>query len=126
MHNVPYARHLGYHKTITVVRGKYFGPGMKKDVTKYFSRCMEFQKVNVKNRHPMPLLQPFPIPKWKWEVVTIDFITKFPRTTRKHDSIMVVVDKLTKDAHFIPVKVFNFHMKTYMTNFRFENFFLVI
>jgi hypothetical protein len=46
-----------------------------------------------------------PIPEWKWEVVTIDFITKFPRTTRKHDSIMVVVDKLTKDAHFIPVKV---------------------
>jgi hypothetical protein len=45
-----------------------------------------------------------PIPEWKWEVVTIDFITKFPRTTRQHDSIMVVVDKLTKAAHFIPVK----------------------
>jgi hypothetical protein len=46
-----------------------------------------------------------PIPEWKWEVITIDFITKFPRTTRKHDSIIVVVDKLTKDTHFIPVKL---------------------
>ena len=66
---------------------------------------MEFQKVNAKHRHPVGLLQPLPIPKWKWNVVTIDFITKFPRTTRQHDSIMVVVEKLTKVAHFIPVKM---------------------
>jgi hypothetical protein len=51
------------------------------------------------------LLQPLPIPEKKWEVVTIDFITKFPRTTRQHDSIMVVVDKLTKDDHFVHVKM---------------------
>jgi hypothetical protein len=51
------------------------------------------------------LLQPLPIPEWKWEVVTMDFITKLPRTNKKHDYIMVVVDKLTKDAHFIPVKL---------------------
>jgi hypothetical protein len=43
--------------------------------------------------------------EWKWEVVTIDFITKLPRTMKQHESIMVVVDKLTKDAHFIPVKL---------------------
>jgi hypothetical protein len=48
---------------------------------------------------------PFPIPEWKWEVFTIYFITKFPRTTRKHDSIMVVVDKFMKATHFIPVKM---------------------
>jgi len=46
-----------------------------------------------------------PILEWKWEVITIDLITEFPRTTRKHDSIIVVVDKLTKDAHFILVKL---------------------
>jgi hypothetical protein len=50
------------------------------------------------------LLQPFPIPEWKWEVVTMDFITGFPRTGKLHDLIMVVVDKLTKAAHFIPLK----------------------
>jgi hypothetical protein len=51
------------------------------------------------------LLQPLTIPKWKCEVITIDFITKFPKKTRKHDSIMVVMDKLTKAAHFIHVNV---------------------
>jgi hypothetical protein len=51
------------------------------------------------------LLHPLPIPEWKWEVVIMDFITKFPRTSKQHDVIMVVVDKLTKAAHFIPMKV---------------------
>jgi hypothetical protein len=104
MHNVPYARHPGYQKTIAAVRNQFFWPGMKKDVVDYISRCMECQRVKVEHRHPTCLLQPLPIPKKKWEVVTIEFITKFLRTTRQHDSIMVVVDKLTKDAHFFPVK----------------------
>jgi hypothetical protein len=51
------------------------------------------------------LLQPFPIPKWKWGFVTIDLITKLPNIVRKHDSIMVVVDKLTKTTHFILVNL---------------------
>jgi hypothetical protein len=68
---------------------------------------MECQKVKAKHRHPTGLLHPFPIPEWKWEVVTMDFITKFPRTRRQHDAIMVVVDKLTKATHFIPMKVYH-------------------
>jgi hypothetical protein len=60
--------------------------------------------VKTEHRHPNGLLQPLPIPEWKWEVVTMDFITKLPRTMKQHDSIMVVVDKLTKETHFIPVK----------------------
>jgi hypothetical protein len=105
MHNVPYVGHPGYQKTIAVVRSQYFWPGMKKDVVDYIARCMECQRVKVEHRHPIGFLQPFPILEWKWEVVTIDFITKFPKTTRQHDSIMVVVDKLTKYAHFILVKL---------------------
>jgi hypothetical protein len=66
------------------------------------SKC---QKVKTGYRHPIRLLQPLPIPKWKWEVVMMDFINKFPRTNKKHDSIMVVVDKLIKDSHFILVKL---------------------
>jgi hypothetical protein len=50
------------------------------------------------------LLQPLTILEWKWEVVTMDFITRFLRTGKLHDSIMVVVDKLTKDVDFIPLK----------------------
>jgi hypothetical protein len=74
---------------------------MKRYVIDYLDRCMECQKVKAEHIHPTTLLHPFPIPEWKWKVVTIDFITKLPRKTRQHDSIMVVVDKLTKYAHFI-------------------------
>jgi hypothetical protein len=104
MHDVPYVGHPGYQKMITTVRSQFFWPGMKKDVVDYIARCMECQKVKVEHRHPVGLLQPLPIPEKKWEVITIDFITKLPRTTRQHDSIMVVVEKLTKAAHFVPVK----------------------
>jgi hypothetical protein len=65
---------------------------MKKEVANYIARCLECQKVKTEHKHPVGLLQPFPIPEWKWEVVTIDFITKLPRTVKQHDSIMVVVE----------------------------------
>jgi hypothetical protein len=103
MNNVSYVKNPEYQKTIATVRSQLFWPGMKY-VADYIIRCMECQRVKVEHRHPVGLLQPFPIPEKKWEVVTIDFITKFPRTTRKHDSIMVLVDKLTNDAHFVLVK----------------------
>jgi hypothetical protein len=104
MHNVPYAGHPGYQKTVAVVKIHYFWPGMKREIDEYIARCMECQKVKAEHRHPTGLLQPLPIPEWKWEVVTMDFITGLPRTTKLHDSIIVVVDKLTKAAHFIPLK----------------------
>jgi hypothetical protein len=104
-HNVPYAGHPGYQKTIATAKSKYYWPDMKKEVVDFIPRCLECQKVKAEHRHPAHLLQPLPIPKWKWEVVTMDFITKLPITNKKHDSIMVVVDKLTKAAHFIPVKI---------------------
>jgi hypothetical protein len=105
MHNVPYVGHLDYQKTIAVIKSQYFWPCMKKEVVDYIARCLECQKAKVEHKHPAGLLQPFPILEWKWEVVTIDFITKLSRTVKQHNSIMVVVDKLTKVAHFIPVKL---------------------
>ena len=92
-------------KTITIVIIQFSWPGMKKNVFYYISRCMECQRVKVEHRQPVDLLQPLPMPKKKWEVVTIDFITNLPRTTRQHDSIMEVVDKLTKVVHFVLVKM---------------------
>jgi len=86
------------------IKKQFFWHGIKKNVVEFIARCMEFQRVKVEHRHPVGFLQSLPIPEKKWEVVTIDFITKFPRTTRKHDSIMVVVDKLTKVAHFSQIK----------------------
>jgi hypothetical protein len=83
---------------------------MKREIVEYIARCMECQKVKAKHRHRAGLLQHLPIPEWKWEVPTMDFITGLPRIAKLHDSIMVVVDKLTKSAHFIPLK--NTHKAT--------------
>jgi hypothetical protein len=78
---------------------------MKRYVVDCISICMECQRMKVEHRHAIGFLQPLPIPEKKWEVVTIDFITKLPRKTRQHDSIMVLVDKLTKVFHFVLVKM---------------------
>ena len=110
MHNVPYAGHSSYRKIVATVKKQYFWLGMKQYATEYINRCMECQKVKVEHRNPAGLLQPLPILEWKWDVVTMDFITKLPKTRTQHDAIMVVVDKLTKDAHFILVK--STHKKT--------------
>ena len=60
--------------------------------------------MKAEHQHPAGLLQPIPIPEWKWETITIDFITGLPKKKKSNDSIMVVVDKLSKSAHFIPVQ----------------------
>jgi len=77
---------------------------MKKEVVDYIAMCLQCQKVKTKNKHVVGILQPFPIPEWKWEVVIVDFIAKFPKTMKQHYSIMVMVDKLNKTAHFNLVK----------------------
>jgi hypothetical protein len=104
MHNVAYVGHPGYQKNMAAVKGHYFWSGLKKEIVEYIAICMECQKVKAEHKHPAGLLQPLPIPEWKWDVVTMDFITRLPRTSKKHYSIMVVVDKLTKATHFIPLK----------------------
>jgi hypothetical protein len=105
MHNLAYVGHPGYEKTSAVVKSQYYWPGMKKEIVDFIAKCLECQKVKVEHIHPTGFLQPLPIPEWKWKFVTMYFITKLPRTNKQHDFIMVVVDKLTKDAHFIPVKL---------------------
>jgi hypothetical protein len=104
MHDVPYAGHPSYQKMIKAVRSQFFWSRMKNDVSDYITRCMECQKVKDEHRHPLGLIQPLPIPGNKWEVITMDFIIGLPRTNKKNDSIMVLVDKSTKTAHFVPVK----------------------
>ena len=76
---------------------------MKNVVAEYIVRCMELHKLKVEHQHLASLLQPLPILEWKWDVVMMDFITKLPNTRLKNDVIMVVVDKLSKETHFIQV-----------------------
>jgi len=89
---------------VTALRKEYYWPGMKKNVAEYLARCLECQQIKAEHLHPAGLLQPLPIPEWKWETISMDFISGLPRTKRNNDSIMVVVDKLSKAAHFIPVQ----------------------
>jgi hypothetical protein len=104
MHNVPYAGHPEYQKTVAAVKSHYFWPGMNTNIVEYITKCMECQKVKDEHRHLEGLLYPLLIPKWKWEVVTMDFNIGLPRIGKQHNSITVVMDKLMKVAHFIQLK----------------------
>jgi hypothetical protein len=77
---------------------------MKRDVTEYVALCDTCQRVKVEHQRPAGLLQPLKIPEWKWEEIGMDFIVGLPRTQARYDSIWVIMDHLTKVAHFILVK----------------------
>ncbi|GJT40460.1 putative reverse transcriptase domain-containing protein [Tanacetum coccineum] len=77
---------------------------MKKDIAMYVSKCLTCSKVKAEHQKPSGLLQQPEIPEWKWENITMDFINKLPRTRSGHDSIWVIVDRLTKSAHFLAVR----------------------
>ena len=83
----------------------YWWKGMKRDVTEYMSKCLTCQHVKVEHQVPTGLLNPLPIPQWKWDNITMDFVSGFPLTQQKHDLVWVIVDRLTKSAHFIPVQI---------------------
>ncbi|KAI3742402.1 hypothetical protein L1987_60083 [Smallanthus sonchifolius] len=83
---------------------EYRWPGMKHEVTKYVSKCLTCSQVKAEHQKPYGKIQPLDIPEWKWEHITMDFITKLPRTTKGHDTIWVIVDRLTKSAHFLPIR----------------------
>ena len=83
----------------------YWWKGMKRDVTEYVSKCLMCQQVIAEHRVPTGLLSPLPIPQWKLDNITMDFVSYFPLTQRKHDAGWVIVDRLTKSAHFLPVRL---------------------
>lgn len=77
---------------------------MKRDVGEFISKFINCQLVKAEKKKPNGLLYPLEVPQWKWENISMDFIDGLPRTRQGYDSIWVVVDRLTKSAHFIPVK----------------------
>jgi hypothetical protein len=78
---------------------------MKQEIAFYIARRDVCQRVKAEHERPTGLLQPLKVPMWKWEEAGMDFITGLPKSNRGHDSIWVIVDCLTKVAHFIPVKI---------------------
>ena len=86
------------------LKEKYWWYGLKRDMAEYVALCDTCQRVKAEHQITVGLLQPMKIPEWKWEEVGMDFIVGLPRTQRGYDSIWVIVDRLTKVAHFMPVK----------------------
>ncbi|GJR66660.1 putative reverse transcriptase domain-containing protein [Tanacetum coccineum] len=103
-HKSRYSVHPGADKMYYDLRDMYWWPGMKRDIATYVSKCLTCAKVKAEHQRPSGLLQQPEIPEWKWENITMDFITKLPRTRNGHDAIWVVVDRLTKSAHFLAVR----------------------
>jgi hypothetical protein len=77
---------------------------MKKEIAQYVARCDTCQRTKAEHQKPAGLLQPLPVPEWKREEISMDFVARLPRTQKGNDSIWVIIDRLTKVAHFIPVK----------------------
>ncbi|GKC76669.1 putative reverse transcriptase domain-containing protein [Tanacetum coccineum] len=79
-------------------------PGMKRDIAEYVSRCLTCSKIKAEHQKPSGLLQQPEVPEWKWEKLSMDFITKLPKSSSGYDTIWVIVDRLTKSAHFLPIR----------------------
>ncbi|GKD89878.1 putative reverse transcriptase domain-containing protein [Tanacetum coccineum] len=82
----------------------YWWPRMKRDIAIYVSKCLTCSNVKAEHQRPSGLLQQPEIPEWKWDKITMDFITKLPRTKSGHDTIWVKVDRLTKSSHFLAIR----------------------
>ncbi|XP_071925131.1 transposon Tf2-1 polyprotein [Coffea arabica] len=104
-HRSKYTIHPGVTKMYHDVKGLYWWEGLKKDVAEFVQRCLICQQVKAEHQKPSGLLQPLEIPEWKWEHITMDFVTGLPRSQKGFDAIWVIVDRLTKSAHFLPVSM---------------------
>jgi hypothetical protein len=85
------------------LRQHFLWTRIKREAARYVSECDTCRKVKADHMKPRGLLQPLSTPDWKWDDISMDFIVGLPMTTRKFDSIWVIVDRLSKSVHFIPV-----------------------
>ena len=103
-HKSKYSIHPGSDKMYQDLKKLYWWPDMKAEIARYVSKCLTCSKVKAEYQKPSGLLQQPEIPQWKWERITMDFVTKLPKTAGGYDAIWVIVDRLTKSAHFIPIR----------------------
>ncbi|GJV85702.1 putative reverse transcriptase domain-containing protein, partial [Tanacetum coccineum] len=103
-HKSKYSIHPGSDKMYQDMKQLYWWPNMKADIATYVSKCLTCAKVKAEHQKPSGLLQQPEIPVWKWERITMDFIVGLSRTPSGYDSIWVIVVRLTKSTHFLPVR----------------------
>ncbi|GJT91861.1 putative reverse transcriptase domain-containing protein [Tanacetum coccineum] len=116
-HNSKYSIHPGSDKMYQDLKQLYWWPNMKANIATYVSKCLTCSKVKAEHQKPSGLLVQPEIPEWKWEKITMDFVTKLPKTKNDYDTIWVIVDRLTKSAHFLPMREMDLMeklMKLYM------------
>jgi hypothetical protein len=102
-HLSKFSIHPGSTKMYQDLKQSFWWTRMRQEIAKYVSECDICQRVKASHLKIAGTLQPLTIPSWKWEDISMDFIVGLPNTSRKHDSIWVIVDRLTKTAHFLPV-----------------------
>ncbi|GJU85900.1 reverse transcriptase domain-containing protein [Tanacetum coccineum] len=99
-----YSIHPGSDKMYHDLKMLYWWPNIKANIATYVSKCLTFAKVKAEHQKPSGLLVQPDIPEWKWEKITMEFITKLPKTAAGYNSIWVIVERLTKSAYFLPMK----------------------
>ncbi|KAJ0510834.1 putative nucleotidyltransferase, Ribonuclease H [Helianthus annuus] len=104
-HSSRYSVHLDADKMYQDLKANFWWIGLKKSIATYVAKCLTCAQVKAEHQKPSGLLQQPELPEWKWEMVTMDFITKLPKTKKGNDTIWVIVDRLTKSAHFLPIDV---------------------
>ena len=108
-HNDPLAGHFGFDKTRELIAGKYYWPNLRKDVEAYVKGCDVCLAFKAVRHKPYSELQSLPVPTHRWKDLLIDFVTGLPISTdwkgENYDSILVIVDCLTKMVHYEPVKI---------------------
>nr|GEW50937.1 putative reverse transcriptase domain-containing protein [Tanacetum cinerariifolium] len=103
-HKSKYSIHPGSKKMYQDMKKLYFWLNMKADIATYVSKYLTCVKVKAKHQRPSGLLVQPAIPVWKWDNITMDLITKLPKSSQGFDTIWVIVDQLTKSAHFPPIR----------------------
>ena len=104
-HKSKFSVHPRLNKMYKDIKRYYHWIRMKADIAEWVARCPTCQLVKAEHQVPSGLLQNLPIPEWKWDHLTMDFVTGFPSTRNKKDAVWVIVDRLTKSAHFLPIKM---------------------
>ncbi|GJV61974.1 putative reverse transcriptase domain-containing protein [Tanacetum coccineum] len=99
-----YSIHPGSDKMYQDLKQLYWWLNMEANIATYVSKCLTCAKVKAEHQKPSGLLVQPEIPEWKWEKITMDFVTKLPKTANGYDTIWVIVDRLTKSAHFLPMR----------------------
>nr|GFB94899.1 putative reverse transcriptase domain-containing protein [Tanacetum cinerariifolium] len=103
-HSSPFLVHPGSTKMYHDLKQYFWWSGMKGDVATFVARCLICQQVKIEHQRASGLLQQLDILVWKWDEISMDFVIGLPHTQRRHDAIWVVLDHLTKSAHFLPIR----------------------